>query len=51
MENDIDYKREIINMLSELKDKKDAMRFLYLLVKDVYDDEKFRENRNRKKGN
>ena len=50
MEKDVDYEQEMNFMLSELRDKKDAMRFLYLLVKDVYDDERGRSS-NWKKGN
>ena len=50
VEKDVDYEKEMKFMLSELKDKKDAMRFLYLFVKDVYNDERGRSS-NREKGN
>lgn len=44
MEEDANYTKEIMDMLSEINENKEAMRFLYLFVKDVYDDERRRKD-------
>lgn len=49
MEEKIDYEREISEMVSKINSE-EAKRFLYLFVKDVYNDERGRSS-NRKKGN
>ena len=49
MEVKIDYEREIYEMVSQI-DSEEAKRFLYLFVKDVYNDERGRSS-NREKGN